>query len=39
LFLDLFQQRLSAHMAAGLVRLKDLVELDGRIETAPPPTD
>ncbi len=38
LFLDLFQQRLSAHMAAGLVRLKDLVELDGRIESAPAPT-
>ena len=34
LFLDLFQQRLSAHMAAGLVRLKDLVEL-GRVEAAP----
>ena len=32
LFLDLFQQRLSKHMSAGLERLKELVELGGRVD-------
>ena len=32
LFLDLFQKRLSKHMASGLERLKELVELDGRTD-------
>jgi hypothetical protein len=32
LFLDLFQKRLGEHMQAGLARLKDLVELGGRVD-------
>jgi hypothetical protein len=32
LFLDLFQKRLGQHMKAGLERLKELVELGGRID-------
>jgi hypothetical protein len=32
LFLDLFQKRLSKHMASGLERLKELVELGGRVD-------
>ncbi len=32
LFLDLFQKRLSQHMEAGLARLKNLVELEGRVD-------
>jgi len=32
MFLDLFQKRLSRHMAAGLERLKELVELGGKVD-------
>lgn len=32
LFLDLFQQRLGKHMTSGLERLKELVELGGRVD-------
>jgi hypothetical protein len=32
LFLDLFQKRLGKHMASGLERLKELVELGGRVD-------
>jgi hypothetical protein len=32
LFLDLFQKRLGEHMQSGLARLKDLVELGGRVD-------
>ena len=32
LFLDLFQKRLSRHMNAGLERLKELVELGGKVD-------
>jgi polyketide cyclase/dehydrase/lipid transport protein len=32
LFLDLFQKRLSQHMVSGLERLKELVELGGRVD-------
>jgi uncharacterized membrane protein len=32
LFLDLFQKRLGQHMTAGLERLKELVELGGRVD-------
>lgn len=32
LFLDLFQKRLAQHMKSGLERLKELVELDGRVD-------
>jgi hypothetical protein len=32
LFLDLFQKRLSRHMASGLERLKELVELGGKVD-------
>jgi hypothetical protein len=32
LFLDLFQKRLERHMESGLARLKDLVELGGRVD-------
>lgn len=32
LFLDLFQKRLGKHMTAGLERLKELVELGGRLD-------
>lgn len=37
LFRDLFQKRLAQHMQGGLERLKDLVELDGNVNVAPPP--
>jgi len=32
LFLDLFQKRLARHMSAGLERLKELVELGGKVD-------
>lgn len=32
LFLDLFQKRLGKHMTAGLERLKELVELGGKVD-------
>jgi hypothetical protein len=32
LFLDLFQKRLGKHMTSGLERLKELVELGGRLD-------
>lgn len=32
MFLDLFQKRLSRHMSAGLERLKELVELGGKVD-------
>lgn len=32
LFLDLFQERLGRHMQAGLERLKELVELGGKLD-------
>lgn len=32
LFLDLFQKRLGQHMKSGLERLKELVELGGRVD-------
>lgn len=32
LFLDLFQKRLGKHMSAGLERLKELVELGGKLD-------
>lgn len=32
LFLDLFQKRLGSHMSAGLERLKELVELGGKVD-------
>jgi hypothetical protein len=32
LFLDLFQKRLGKHMTSGLERLKELVELGGRVD-------
>jgi hypothetical protein len=41
LFRDLFQKRLGKHMAAGLGRLKELVELGGRVDprVVPNPKD
>jgi uncharacterized membrane protein len=41
LFLDLFQKRLGKHMASGLERLKELVELGGRVDprVVPNPED
>lgn len=41
LFLDLFQTRLGKHMAAGLQRLKELVELNGKVDprVVPNPED
>jgi hypothetical protein len=41
LFLDLFQKRLGKHMASGLERLKELVELGGRVDprVVPNPDD
>jgi hypothetical protein len=41
LFLDLFQKRLGQHMASGLERLKELVELGGRVDrrVVPNPDD
>jgi hypothetical protein len=41
LFLDLFQKRLGRHMESGLTRLKDLVELGGRVDprVVPNPED
>jgi hypothetical protein len=41
LFLDLFQKRLGKHMESGLERLKELVELGGRVDprVVPNPED
>lgn len=41
LFRDLFQKRLGKHMASGLERLKELVELGGRVDprVVPNPED
>jgi hypothetical protein len=41
LFLDLFQKRLGKHMESGLERLKELVELGGRVDprVVPNPDD
>lgn len=41
LFLDLFQKRLGKHMESGLERLKELIELGGRVDprVVPNPED